>query len=441
MPTGQGLADVLSGAAGAPVNRPALEAFVANSQAKNGLVSAQTQDAMIKASQAQEQMAAWDGIKTHLIEMGAPESEASLARDAIVGANNHDPVTALKALATAKLGYGSPESQTAGQQMDKGALAGPVATPANYQMPPGSTLASVPIQQSPQGAAQTAATQALTGLHGAQTDLTEHKNTDPAAFRAQVFGNTPQEGIAAITKAVQEGRLDPTRVNSRTAPILAQMELNNPGTNYNRLHADATLQNNATFQQRANGLEIMPGILQHVTQLGKQLDGGAGYSDIRTVGKFQQFMNGELNDPAYAEYMPVRNDALLRLAYLMRGNGASDMANKTEQEAFAPTLAPYALDAWMKGQLSVLKPMIEKNNRIVHLGEPGQGTQPISAPATATPEPAGPPPLGSTVPTPAGATPPAPAALPSYNSEEEALAAGHKKGDRVKIGGVSGTLQ
>lgn len=436
MPTRQGLADLLSGAAGAPVNRPALEAFVANSQAKNGLVSAQTQDAMVKASQAQEQMAAWDGIKTRLIEMGAPESEASLARDAIVGANNHDPVTGMKMLAQAKLGYGNPQSQTAGQQMFEGKEAPPVATPGNFQMPAGSGLAGIPIQQSPQGAAQTEATQALAGLN-------EHKNADPAAFHAQVFGNTTPEGIAAINKAVHEGRLDPTRVNSRTAPIIAQMELNNPGENYNRLHADATLQSNSTFQQRANGLEIMPGILQHVTQLGKQLDGGAGYSDLRTVGKFQQFMNGELNDPAYAEYMPVRNDALLRLAFLMRGQGASDMANKTEQEAFAPTLAPYALDAWLKGQLSVLKPMIEKNSRIVHLGEAGQGTAPLTAPSAATPSPPSAPALRDTVPTVSGLAPAAPPAntLASYPSEAAALAAGYKVGDRVTIGGVSGTLQ
>jgi hypothetical protein len=438
MPSGQGLADLLSGAAGSPIDRPKLDAFVATAQAKNGLVSAQTQDAMIKASQAQEQMAAHGRIKDELIANGAPESEASLARDFLVGSNNGDSVTALKALGMAKLGYGSPQSQTQGQQMFEGKEAPPVATPANFQMPPGSPLASVPIQQSPQGAAQTAATESLTGLHGAQTDLTAHRNADPGAFRAQVFGNTPPEGIAAISKAVQEGRLDPTRVNSRTAPILGQMELNNPGTNYNRLHADAALQSNSTFQQRANGLEIMPGILQHVTQLGKALDDGTGYSNIATVGKFQKFMNGEFNDPAYAEYMPVRNDALLRLAYLMRGNGASDMANKTEQEAFAPTLAPYALDAWMKGQLSVLKPMIEKNNRIVHLGEAGQGTAPLSAPAET---PAGPPALRDTVPTVGGAaSTPVPSAS-SYPSEAAALAAGHKIGDRVVIGGVTGTLQ
>jgi hypothetical protein len=433
MPDSQALGDLLSGVAGAPVNRPALSAFVANSQATNSLRSAQTEDALIKASQAQEQMAAHGKIKDELMAAGAPESEASLARDFLVGSNNGDPVTALKALSMAKLGYGTVQSQTQGQQMFEGKEAGPVATPANFQMPPGSLLANVPIQQSPQGAAQTAETNALAGLN-------THRDVAPQDFKSQVFGNTSPDGIAAITKAVQEERLDPTRVNSRTAPILAQMELANPGTNYNRLHADATLQNNPTFQQRANGLEIMPGILQHVTQLGKALDSGAGYSDLRTVGKLQQFMNGELNDPAYAEYMPVRNDALLRLAYLMRGQGASDMANKTEQEAFAPTLAPYALDAWLKGQLSVLKPMIEKNSRIVHLGEAGQGTQPLAAPSAGAPPAT--PGLGETVPTMGGGASAAPVpSAPSYPSEAAALAAGHKIGDRVVINGQTGTLR
>jgi len=376
--TGQALGDLFGG-----VNRPQLNAFVATSQARNGLVSAQTQDALIKAAQAQEQMEAHGRIHDELVKMGAPDSEASLATDFLVGANNNDPVTALKALGMAKLGYGTPQSQTAGQQMVQGKEAAPVATPANYQMPPGSPLANAPVQQSPQGAAQTADTQSQTNLRDATAALTQHKNIDPAAFRSQVYGNTSPEGIAAINQAVFDKRLDPMRVNSRTAPILAQMELANPGQNYNRMHADATLQNNPQFQQRTQGLEILPGLLQNVTQLGKNLDGGAGYNDIRTVGKIQKFMNGEFNDPAYAEYMPVRNDAILRLAYLMRGQGASDRAAKLEEEAFAPTLAPYALDAWLKGQLSVIKPILEKNQRIEHLGEPGMGTEPLNAPAPA----------------------------------------------------------
>ena len=386
MPTGQGLADLLSGAAGAPIDRPGLNAFVANSQARNGLVTAQTQDALIKASQAQEQMAAHDRIKTDLMASGAPESEATLARDFLVSANNNDPVTALKALSMAKLGYGNIQSQTGGQQMFEGKLAPPVAVPNNYQMPPGSGLTDIPVQQSPQGAAQTAELNALAGLNA-------HKDADPAAFRAATFGATSPEGIAALTGAVHEGRLDPARINSRTAPILAQMEQNTPGMNFNRLHADAALQSNATFQQKAMSVDMLPGLLQNVTSLGKKLNGGTGYNDLKTVGMMQQFMNGQTNDPDYTEYMTARNDTLLRLASVMRGTGMSDQAHTAEVEAMAPTLAPYALDAWLKGQMSVVTPLLARQNRITHLGEPGGGTAPLNAPAapSATPPAAAPP--------------------------------------------------
>lgn len=217
------------------------------------------------------------------------------------------------------------------------------------------------------------------------------------------MGQTSPEGQAALSKAISEGRLDPTRVNSRTAPILAQIELNTPGTNYNRLHADASLQSNATFQQRAMSVDMMPGLLQHVTSLGKKLNGGSGYNDIRSVGAMQQWANGELNDPDYTEYMTARNDTLLRLASVMRGVGMSDQAHTAEVQAMAPTLAPYALDAWMKGQMSVVQPLLDRQNRITHLGEKGQGTQSLGTPSTAAPS-AAPAPLGSTVPTMGGAS-------------------------------------
>jgi len=379
MPTGQGLADLLSGAAGAPVNRPALNAFVANSQARNGLLSAQTQDALIQASQAQEAQEAHDKIKEDLMSNGAPESEATLARDFLVGAHGNDPVTALKALGMAKLGYGNAPSQTGGQQMFEGKLAAPVATPPISQMPPGSGLAGAPVQMSPQGTANVAETNALAGLNA-------HKDSDPAAFRAQTFGATSPDGINALTKAVQEGRIDPTRINSRTAPILAQMEQAAPGsTNFNRLHADASLQANATFQQKAMSVDMLPALLNHVTSLGKKLNGGTGYSDLKSVGMMQQFMNGQTNDPDYTEYMTARNDTLLRLAGVMRGVGMSDQAHTAEVEAMAPTLAPYALDAWLKGQMSVVTPLLERQNRITHLGEPGGGTAPMAAPQGAAP--------------------------------------------------------
>ena len=195
MPTTQALGDLLSGAAGAPVNRSGLNAFVANSQARNGLLSAQTQDAMVKASQAQEQMAAHDKIKDDLMASGAPESEATLGRDFWVGSNNNDPVTALKALSMAKLGYGSPTSQTAGQQMYEGKLAAPVATPATSQMPPGSGLAGVPVQQTAAGAAATADTQSQTALRMAQATHPEQFHSAGAQSLSPELANDVAEYI------------------------------------------------------------------------------------------------------------------------------------------------------------------------------------------------------------------------------------------------------
>src|SRR5882724_5265996 len=312
MANSQGLFDALAGATGHGIDRAGLNNFIATSQARNGLVSAQTQDAMIKAQQGQEQLEAYQKIHDNLRAMGAPESEAALGTSFIVAANNHDPKTALQALGGAKLGYGNAQSQLAGQQMAQEKVNGPVTVPENFMMPPGSPLASTPVQQSPEGVAHTAELNALAVLNA-------HKNSDPAAFRQPQLGATSPEGQAALAKAVAEGRLDPTRLNSRTAPIMAQMELTNPGTNFNRLHADAALQSNATFQQKAMSVDMLPGLLSHVTTLGKKLNNGTGYSDLRTVGHIQQWMNGELNDPDYTEYMTARNDTLLRLAGVMRG--------------------------------------------------------------------------------------------------------------------------
>jgi hypothetical protein len=294
-------------------------------------------------------------------------------------------------------------------------------------------------QQTPLAAAQTQEQQALAGLNNTK------ENAGGFAPHAPPMGAVSPEGQAALTKAVQEGRLDPTRINSRSAPILSQMELQTPGMNFNRLHADAALQSNSTFQQRAMSVDMLPGLLSNVTSLGKKLNGGTGYNDLKSVGMMQQFMNGQTNDPDYTEYMTARNDTLLRLASVMRGVGMSDQAHTAEVQAMAPTLSPAALDAWFKGQMSVVKPMLERQTRITHLGETGQGTQPIGAPsATSAPTAATPPQpsLGDTVPTGqgAGGAPTAPA-LPTYANEAAALAAGHHKGDRVIIGGQSGTLQ
>ena len=401
----QGLFDALAGAGGANINRPALESFVANSQAINGLRSAQTEDALLKAQELTEQSAARGQLEDAMGKLFGPNDQSKAhAATMMMLAGFGDAKTAVGALNgvqqnqnTATLSdpnqLGTP-AQTAAQQGIKGQVATPVNVPNNFATLPGAFQPNV--QQTPQGEAQTA--------------LTNAQATTPQLFHPGGMGQTSPEGQAALSKAISEGRLDPTRVNSRTAPILAQIELNSPGTNYNRLHADASLQSNATFQQRAMSVDMLPGLLQNMTQLGKKLNGGSGYNDLRSVGQMQKWANGELNDPDYTEYMTVRNDSLLRLASVMRGVGMSDQAHTAEIEAASPTLAPYALDSWLKGQMSVIQPLLDRQNRITHLGEKGQGTGALGSTPAASPAGTSAP-LGSTVPTmgaPGGTAPAAP---------------------------------
>jgi hypothetical protein len=394
---GSPLGDLLGG-----IDRPKLDAFVSTANARNGLVSAQTQEAMVKASQMQEQQKAWDDLESNLISQGAKASDASLIRSAMVGSNDKNPETAMKVWGQAQLAFGNQDAQVRGQQAFKGDMATPPAVSGNSLGVPGTpgalggaAYAGAPLMQTPE-------TIAKTGESNALASLNTHKDLSPADFRAQTYGATSPEGITALQTAVHEGRIDYTRINSRTAPVLAQMAMGDPHFNFNAGHAAAALQSNAAFQQRAMGLEIMPGMLSNLTNLGKAI----GYNDVNTVGKMQQFMKGELNDPAYTEYMTNRNDVMMRLAYLMRGVNMSDKAVEMESEVERPTLAPYALDAWLKGQMAVIKPMIDINNKARLLGEPGHAN-----------------PLGPDV--------AAPAPVPHYSNEAAARAAGHQSGERV----------
>lgn len=171
MATGQGLADLLSGAAGAPVNRPQLNAFVANSQAINGLRSAQTDEALLNAQRAQEEQTAAGQLEDAFVQAGARPSDAHLMA---VAAKMHagsaiNAQDMFKAYNASVLGdpskLGTPD-QTAAQQAIAGKVAEPAALPNNFTTLPGA--APVTPQQSPQGAAQTADTESQTALRNAQ---------------------------------------------------------------------------------------------------------------------------------------------------------------------------------------------------------------------------------------------------------------------------------
>jgi hypothetical protein len=154
--------------------------------------------------------------------------------------------------------------------------------------------------------------------------------------------------------------------------IVAMAKQINPDMNVRELTSDFALAKNPTFRQKAIVAESVDDIIDEVVRAGKKVD----YSNIKAYGSFQKFVKEQSNDPALAEYMTLRNDGLMELAFVMRGAGMTDQAHKAEQEAMNPTMSPRALDAWANAQKRVLKPRLDRYNRITKTGQ-GKKPEPV----------------------------------------------------------------
>ncbi len=178
-------------------------------------------------------------------------------------------------------------------------------------------------------------------------DVTDRRTASTAANASASHGTRglSDEQNAALSEAINSGRLDPNRINGRTASMWADLALKNPGTDFNKLGADSALLKNAAFQQKAMVASTLPEVMDNMVKAGKKL-----------------------NDPDLTEYMTQRNDALMSIAGVMRGVGMTDMAHKAETEVASPTMSPDALDAWLRGQHKSLEPRLRNNDRIMHTG-------------------------------------------------------------------------
>jgi len=200
--------------------------------------------------------------------------------------------------------------------------------------------------------------------------------------RGQGVTLTPEQNDAlfGVNGAVTTGKLSPDRVNSRTAALLANAYLRNPNIDMNRLASDSTLMRNAQFMNKAITLETLPEVMKNMVEAGKNVD----FSDVRTLGKIEMWKKGELNDPALVTYLTQRNDALMEIAFAMRGAGMSEGAIKMENEASSPTMSPTALDAWLKGQMKALAPRLKRMSHFTRTpASEIPGLEEASAPAAA----------------------------------------------------------
>lgn len=154
--------------------------------------------------------------------------------------------------------------------------------------------------------------------------------------------------------SVTQGRLDPYKVNGRTAKVYANAEITNPGTNFNQLAGTAALSRNAPFMGKQLTIEMLPKMLSNMSEAGKKLN----FNDNKYFGAVQAWYKGASNDPDFISYMAQRNDVLLTLMGAMRSVGASDLAHRAEIDAAPQNMSPRAFDAYVAGQYKALEPRL-----------------------------------------------------------------------------------
>jgi hypothetical protein len=168
--------------------------------------------------------------------------------------------------------------------------------------------------------------------------------------------------------AVTQGRLDPYKVNGRSAKIYANAEISTPGTNMNQLAGAAAVNRNAPFMAKQYAIEMLPKMLANVGEAGKKLN----FSDNKYFGELQAWYKGASNDPDFRIYMAQRMDTLLTLTGAMRAVGMSDLAQKAEDEAAPKMMSPRAFDAYIQGQYKALEPRLALSRKFTGSKPPAE---------------------------------------------------------------------
>ena len=209
----------------------------------------------------------------------------------------------------------------------------------------------------------------------------EQKTAITSDARQKQYSLSDQENDALFgpNGAVTRGLINPDRINSRTGRIFAKAAISNPDLNMVNAAGVAALMKNPTFQNKVIVADTIPAIVENVKQAGQKVD----FSDINYIGKLQAWEKKQLNDPDFINYIGQRNDAVQSIASVMRGVGMSDKSVELELAAAPLTMSPKAFDAWAAGQLTSLKPRLEKYQGVtLNTNAPGGQRPVIPAPKT-----------------------------------------------------------
>jgi hypothetical protein len=370
---GQGLADLLSGAAGAPVNRPQLNAFVANSQATNSLRSAQTDEAMLNAQRAQDEQVASGQLEDAFVKSGARPADAHLMA---VAARMHagsavNAMDMFKAYNSTVLGDPSKlntPDQTAAAQAVSGKLEGPQNLPNNFSLPAG--VAPPTMGQSPQGAAQSADTASQMALRTAQANaggFNPHTGGNPGAA-------DPNEAAYGAYTLYKTGKMLPMGMGNasmRNAMIAGAAQLSqreaagetvtNPGFETAIANGQDYVGAQRNINSQAGGplgnqTRSINNVVGHL-QLMENLFSGLQNGDVQVVNKLGNAWKKAFGSEVPTDIQTAASFIGPELTKILSSNGSTGTA--PERQEFSNTAASLAnAPEQTNGAINTLKGML-----------------------------------------------------------------------------------
>ena len=192
------------------------------------------------------------------------------------------------------------------------------------------------------------------GRFGQQTKLAQTRaNIQTQALKDR--NTVSDEDAPLLDTAVISGRLDPNRINSRTAKIYGQILKIDPTADFVTPAGIARMKQNPQVQMKVMTAATIPQMLTNL----KNVVGQLNYSDLKAAGGIKKWWLGQTNDPTLAKYGPVRNDLILKITSAMRGIGMSDKATELEDKVNSETMSSAAIKGYIEGQMEGLRPMLQ----------------------------------------------------------------------------------
>lgn len=344
------LGDLLSGIGGHGVDRPALEAFVANSQANNGLRTAQTSEALLNAQKLYEQQQARGRFKNDLVTDGTRESRASVISDGAIAAlgDNFDKIEDALGKDQGqgfRTTLGDPNADAAARLAASAGLTGKIPSP--YEQVPDNY---VDITHPGTGPQQTAEGAAVTAAHQGTADLSTAHAQHPEAFGGAAANMSlmqdPQRQ-SKLSAMLGSGYLGPTNLYAFSKnPVLIDAAYDafsqNPTGVVGLSHAKQLAMNGLVSGQDHKNLVSANTAIQHLSMMPQVVD-ALNNGDVKLLNRTFNGLNAQDGAPAPVLAKQLSEYLGRELVGSVVANGGGEREREAAQQIYGNDNSPQGL--------------------------------------------------------------------------------------------------